>query len=120
MRGKTHNNPFLSGVVLNIRALDPKKPNSGHRVCGRIRLSNGREVTAYCPGEGNDLQEHQRVLIKGGRVKDIPGVKYKIVRGTAECSPVNFNDKEGKPHRRQGRSKTGTKKPRAGKKAGAK
>jgi small subunit ribosomal protein S12 len=85
--------------------MTPKKPNSGLRKIARVRLSNGIQVTAYIPGEGHDLQEHSVVLVRGGRVKDLPGVRYHIVRGTLDASGV------GK--RRQGRSKYGNKKPKA-------
>lgn len=82
----------------------PKKPNSALRKVARVRLTNGNEVTAYIPGEGHNLQEHSIVLVRGGRVKDLPGVKYHIVRGALDTAGVE--------ERRQGRSKYGTKKPR--------
>jgi small subunit ribosomal protein S12 len=82
--------------------MTPKKPNSALRKVARVRLSNGIEVTAYIPGEGHNLQEHSVVLIRGGRVKDLPGVRYHIVRGTLDAQGVN--------NRKQGRSKYGTKK----------
>jgi small subunit ribosomal protein S12 len=82
----------------------PKKPNSALRKVARVRLTNGNEVTAYIPGEGHNLQEHSIVLVRGGRVKDLPGVKYHIVRGALDTAGVE--------DRRQGRSKYGTKKPR--------
>jgi small subunit ribosomal protein S12 len=85
-----------------VRTMTPKKPNSALRKVARVRLSNGVEVTAYIPGEGHNLQEHSVVLIRGGRVKDLPGVRYHIVRGTLDAQGVN--------NRKQGRSKYGTKK----------
>jgi small subunit ribosomal protein S12 len=97
--------PQKRGVCLQVRTMTPKKPNSGLRKIARVRLSNGIQVTAYIPGEGHDLQEHSVVLVRGGRVKDLPGVRYHIIRGTLDASGV------GK--RRQGRSKYGNKKPKA-------
>ena len=97
--------PQKRGVCLQVRTMTPKKPNSGLRKIARVRLSNGIQVTAYIPGEGHDLQEHSVVLVRGGRVKDLPGVRYHIVRGTLDASGVE--------KRRQGRSKYGTKKPKA-------
>jgi small subunit ribosomal protein S12 len=88
-----------------VRTLTPKKPNSALRKIARVRLSNNREVTAYIPGEGHNLQEHSVVLIRGGRVKDLPGVRYHIIRGTLDAAGVS--------NRKQGRSKYGTKKPKA-------
>jgi small subunit ribosomal protein S12 len=96
--------PQKRGVCLQVRTMTPKKPNSGLRKIARVRLSNGIQVTAYIPGEGHDLQEHSVVLVRGGRVKDLPGVRYHIVRGTLDASGVE--------KRRQGRSKYGTKKPK--------
>ncbi|MAG59979.1 30S ribosomal protein S12 [Candidatus Woesebacteria bacterium] len=93
--------PFKRGVVLQVRTMTPKKPNSALRKVARIRLSNKQEVTAYIPGEGHNLAEHAIVLIRGGRVKDLPGVKYHIVRGKFDTSGV-----EG---RKTSRSKYGTK-----------
>jgi small subunit ribosomal protein S12 len=84
--------------------MTPKKPNSALRKIARVRLSNGLEVTAYIPGEGHTLQEHSVVLVRGGRVKDLPGVRYHIVRGTLDSTGVN--------DRKQGRSKYGTKRPK--------
>jgi small subunit ribosomal protein S12 len=98
--------PQKRGVCLQVRTMTPKKPNSGLRKIARVRLSNGIQVTAYIPGEGHDLQEHSVVLVRGGRVKDLPGVRYHIIRGTLDASGV------GK--RRQGRSKYGNKRPKAG------
>jgi small subunit ribosomal protein S12 len=85
--------------------MTPKKPNSALRKIARVRLSNGMEVTAYIPGEGHTLQEHSVVLVRGGRVKDLPGVRYHIVRGTLDTTGVN--------DRKQGRSKYGSKRPKA-------
>jgi small subunit ribosomal protein S12 len=84
----------------------PKKPNSALRKVARVRLSHGREVNAYIPGEGHNLQEHSIVLVRGGRVKDLPGVRYHIVRGTLDCLGVD--------KRRRGRSKYGAKRPKPG------
>ncbi len=94
--------PQKRGVCTQVRTMTPKKPNSALRKVARVRLSNGIEVTAYIPGEGHNLQEHSVVLIRGGRVKDLPGVRYHIVRGTLDALGVN--------NRKQGRSKYGTKK----------
>ena len=99
-RGK--GSPQKRGVCTQVRTQTPKKPNSALRKVARVRLSNGIEVTAYIPGEGHNLQEHSVVLIRGGRVKDLPGVRYHIVRGTLDTQGVN--------NRKQGRSKYGTKK----------
>ena len=84
MEGK----PFMKGVVLKTLIKKPKKPNSANRKCVRVKLSNGREVTAYVPGEGHNLQEHNTVLVRGGRVQDLIGVKHKVVRGKFDCAPV--------------------------------
>ncbi len=97
--------PQLRGVCLQVRTTTPKKPNSALRKIARVRLSNGIEVTAYIPGEGHNLQEHSVVLVRGGRVKDLPGVRYKIVRGAL--------DAEGVKDRRQGRSKYGAPRPKS-------
>ncbi|MFM8386467.1 MAG: 30S ribosomal protein S12 [Planctomycetia bacterium] len=94
--------PQKRGVCLSVRTMTPKKPNSALRKIARVRLSNNREITAYIPGEGHNLQEHSIVLIRGGRVRDLPGVRYHIVRGTLDASGV-----EG---RKQQRSKYGQKK----------
>lgn len=94
--------PFKRGVCTNVRTITPKKPNSALRKIARVRLSNGMEVTAYIPGIGHNLQEHSVVVIRGGRVKDLPGVRYHIVRGVLDASGV-----EG---RMQQRSKYGAKK----------
>ncbi|MCF7926638.1 MAG: 30S ribosomal protein S12 [Candidatus Izimaplasma sp.] len=96
------NSPQKRGVCTRVATMTPKKPNSALRKYARVRLSNGIEVTAYIPGIGHSLQEHSVVLIRGGRVKDLPGVRYHIVRGTLDTTGV-----EG---RKQGRSKYGTKK----------
>jgi small subunit ribosomal protein S12 len=97
--------PQRRGVCTRVYTTTPKKPNSALRKVARVRLTNGIEVTAYIPGEGHNLQEHSIVLIRGGRVKDLPGVRYHIVRGTLDTSGVE--------DRRQGRSKYGAKKPKA-------
>ena len=98
------NSPFKRGVCLQVKTQTPKKPNSALRKVARVRLSNRREVTAYIPGEGHDLQEHSVVLVRGGRVKDLPGIKYTIVRGVY--------DLQGVDGRKRGRSLYGTKKPK--------
>ena len=91
--------PFKRGVVIQVRTMTPKKPNSALRKVARVRLSNKHEVTAYIPGEGHELAEHAIVMVRGGRVKDLPGVKYHIVRGKFDASGVGG--------RKQGRSKYG-------------
>ena len=96
--------PQKRGVCTVVRTTTPKKPNSALRKIARVRLSNGIEVTAYIPGEGHSLQEHSVVLVRGGRVKDLPGVRYHIVRGTLDTTGVN--------ERKQGRSKYGAKRPK--------
>ena len=96
--------PQKRGVCTQVRTMTPKKPNSALRKIARVRLSNNIEVTAYIPGEGHQLQEHSVVLVRGGRVKDLPGVRYHIVRGTLDATGVDA--------RTQGRSKYGTKRPR--------
>jgi small subunit ribosomal protein S12 len=101
---KRYFSPFKRGVCLKVFTTTPKKPNSALRKVARVRLSNGMEVTAYIPGEGHNLQEHSVVMIRGGRVKDLPGVRYHIVRGVLDAGGV-----EG---RKQERSKYGTKKPK--------
>ena len=98
------NSPQKRGVCTRVATRTPKKPNSALRKYARVRLSNGREVDTYIPGEGHNLQEHSVVLIRGGRVKDLIGVRYHIVRGTLDTQGVN--------NRKQGRSKYGTKKPK--------
>jgi small subunit ribosomal protein S12 len=97
--------PFKRGVCTKVSTTTPKKPNSALRKIARVRLTNGMEVTAYIPGEGHNLQEHSVVMLRGGRVKDLIGVRYHIVRGVL--------DTQGVEKRRQGRSLYGTKKPRA-------
>jgi small subunit ribosomal protein S12 len=97
--------PQKRGVCVQVKTMTPKKPNSALRKIARVRLTNGIEVTAYIPGEGHNLQEHSVVLIRGGRVKDLPGVRYHIVRGALDTGGVE--------NRRQGRSKYGAKKGRA-------
>jgi len=96
--------PQKRGVCVKVYTTTPKKPNSALRKVARVRLSNGHEVTAYIPGEGHNLQEHSVVLIRGGRVKDLPGVRYHILRGNL--------DTQGVENRKQQRSKYGTKKPK--------
>ena len=96
--------PQKKGVCLKVYTTTPKKPNSALRKVARVRLSNGHEVTCYIPGEGHNLQEHSVVLIRGGRVKDLPGVRYHILRGNL--------DTQGIVNRKQQRSKYGTKKPK--------
>ena len=98
------NSPFKRGVCLKVYTTTPKKPNSALRKVARVRLTNGMEVTAYIPGEGHNLQEHSVVAIRGGRVKDLPGVRYHIVRGVLDTGGV-----EG---RKQQRSKYGAKRPK--------
>jgi small subunit ribosomal protein S12 len=97
--------PQKRGVCTRVYTTTPKKPNSALRKVARVRLSNGQEVTAYIPGEGHNLQEHSIVLIRGGRVKDLPGVRYHIIRGTL--------DTQGVQNRRQARSKYGAKRPKS-------
>ncbi|MBI2604285.1 MAG: 30S ribosomal protein S12 [Candidatus Harrisonbacteria bacterium] len=100
--------PFKRGVCLKVFTTTPKKPNSALRKVARVRLTNGMEVTAYIPGEGHNLQEHSVVVIRGGRVKDLPGVRYHIVRGKLDTSGVEA--------RKQQRSKYGAKRKKAGEK----
>lgn len=100
--------PQKRGVCLRVYTTTPKKPNSALRKVARVRLSNGEEVISYIPGEGHNLQEHAVVLVRGGRVKDLPGVRYHIVRGPLDTAGVN--------ERSQGRSKYGAKKKKAGEK----
>jgi small subunit ribosomal protein S12 len=112
-RAKVHNRskspvldkcPQKRGVCLIVKTQTPKKPNSALRKVARVRLSNGKEITAYIPGEGHNLQEHSVVLIRGGRVRDLPGVRYHIVRGTLDSAGVET--------RTMGRSKYGAKRPK--------
>ena len=95
--------PQKRGVCLNVKTVTPKKPNSALRKVARVRLSNGKEITAYIPGEGHNLQEHSIVLVRGGRVRDLPGVRYKIIRGVLDTLGVS--------DRRQARSRYGAKSP---------
>lgn len=97
-------NPQKRGVCTRVFTTTPKKPNSALRKVCRVRLVNGMEVTAYIPGIGHNLQEHSMVLIRGGRVKDLPGVRYKVIRGTLDCAAVD--------NRKQGRSRYGAKRPK--------
>ncbi len=94
--------PFKRGVCLQVKTITPKKPNSALRKVARVRLSNKKEITAYIPGEGHNLQEHSIVLVRGGRVRDLPGVRYHIIRGVLDTLGVNT--------RKQARSRYGTKK----------
>jgi small subunit ribosomal protein S12 len=96
--------PQKRGVCTRVWTITPKKPNSALRKVARVRLTSGTEVTSYIPGEGHNLQEHSIVLIRGGRVKDLPGIRYHIIRGTLDCQGVEA--------RRQGRSKYGAKRPK--------
>ena len=98
------NSPQKRGVCLSVKTTSPKKPNSALRKIARVRLSNGSEATVYIPGIGHNLQEHSVVLVRGGRVKDLPGVRYHIIRGTLDASGV--------AKRMQGRSKYGAKRPK--------
>lgn len=100
-----YDSPFKRGVCINVKTITPKKPNSALRKVARVRLTNGMEVTAYIPGVGHNLQEHSVVVIRGGRVKDLPGVRYHIVRGRLDASGVE--------NRKQIRSKYGAKRPKA-------
>ena len=97
--------PQKRGVCTSVKTATPKKPNSALRKIARVRLSNGMEVTAYIPGESHNLQEHSTVLIRGGRVKDVPGVRYHIIRGVLDTAGV--------ANRKQGRSKYGAKRPKS-------
>jgi small subunit ribosomal protein S12 len=102
------NCPQKRGVCLQVKTTTPKKPNSALRKVARVRLSNGREITAYIPGAGHNLQEHSIVLVRGGRVRDLPGVRYHIIRGVLDCT--GLAEQEGWGPRRQSRSKYGAKK----------
>lgn len=99
-----NNSPFKRGVCLQVKTMTPKKPNSALRKIARVRLTNGMEVTAFIPGEGHNLQEHSIVLVRGGRRKDLPGVRYTVVRGVLDTAGV-----EG---RKNARSRYGAKKPK--------
>ena len=103
-RPSYYHSPFKRGVCVKVFTQTPRKPNSALRKVARIKLSNGMEVTAYIPGEGHNLQEHSVVLIRGGRVKDLPGVRYHVVRGVLDTTGVE--------NRKRGRSRYGTKKPK--------
>ena len=100
-RPVNHWSPFKRGVCILVKTMTPKKPNSALRKVARVRLTNGMEITAYIPGEGHNLQEHSVVTVRGGRVKDLPGVQYHIVRGRLDTAGID--------KRKQGRSKYGTK-----------
>src|SRR6516165_2594135 len=104
--------PFKRGVCLQVKTMTPKKPNSALRKVARVRLSNGKEITAYIGGEGHNLQEHSIVLVRGGRVRDLPGVRYHIVRGVLDC--------QGVAERKQARSKYGAQRKKAAAPTGAK
>ncbi|MHC5209720.1 MAG: 30S ribosomal protein S12 [Planctomycetota bacterium] len=97
--------PFKRGVCLQVKIQTPKKPNSALRKIARVKLSNGKEITAYIPGEKHTLQEHAIVLVRGGRVRDLPGVRYHVIRGTMDAASVT--------DRKQSRSKYGAKRPKA-------
>lgn len=103
-RPKKYSSPFKRGVCTRVTTVTPRKPNSALRKVARVRLTNGMEVTAYIPGEGHNLQEHSVVLIRGGRIKDLPGVRYHVVRGVLDTGAVE--------NRKNKRSKYGTKKPK--------
>ena len=107
-RPTDQSSPQKRGVCTTVKTMTPKKPNSALRKVARVRLTNGIEVSSYIPGVGHNLQEHSVVLIRGGRVKDLPGVRYHIIRGTLDTQGVN--------NRMQARSKYGVKKPKAAKK----
>lgn len=96
--------PQKRGVCVQVKTMTPKKPNSALRKVARVRLSNGKEITAYIGGEGHNLQEHSIVLVRGGRVRDLPGVRYHVIRGTLDCSGVD--------DRKRGRSKYGARRGR--------
>jgi small subunit ribosomal protein S12 len=110
--GALNSSPQRRGVCIRVYTTTPKKPNSALRKVAKVRMTNGQEVIAYIPGEGHNLQEHSIVLVRGGRVKDLPGVRYHIVRGTLDTAGVE--------NRKQSRSKYGAKRPKAGAAAAAK
>jgi small subunit ribosomal protein S12 len=110
--GALDRSPQRRGVCIRVYTTTPKKPNSALRKVAKVRMTNGQEVIAYIPGEGHNLQEHSIVLVRGGRVKDLPGVRYHIVRGTLDTAGVE--------NRKQSRSKYGAKRPKAGAAAAAK
>jgi len=101
-------NPQLLGTVLRVMVINPKKPNSANRHCARVRLSTGKEVTVLVPGCGMNIQEHSTILVKGGRSPDLPGVRYKAVRGSRDCAPAS--PEAGGVARQQGRSLYGVRK----------
>ena len=103
-RPTSYPSPLKRGICVKVFTTTPKKPNSALRKVARVRLSNGKEITAYIPGEGHNLQEHSMVLVRGGRVKDLPGVRYHVVRGVLDTAGVE--------NRKRKRSKYGTKKPK--------
>ena len=104
--------PQRRGVCTRVYTTTPKKPNSALRKVARVRLTNGMEVTSYIPGEGHNLQEHSVVLIRGGRVKDLPGVRYHVVRGTLDASGASGPSSTNKANRNRKRSKYGVKRPK--------
>lgn len=106
-QSRYYSSPFKRGVCIKVFTVTPKKPNSALRKVTKVRLTNGREITAYIPGEGHNLQEHSVVLVRGGKVRDVPGVRYHVVRGVL--------DAEGVEGRKQERSKYGTKREKGGK-----
>lgn len=108
--GALESNPFKKGVCLIVKTVKPKKPNSALRKVTKVRLANGREVTVYIPGEGHNLQEHSIILVRGGKVRDLPGVRYHTIRGKFDCQGVEKGRNEP---RRKSRSKYGTKMPKA-------
>lgn len=101
--------PIKSGTVTRVWVMTPKKPNSAKRVVCRVRLTTGAEVTVYCPGEKNELKEHANVFVRGGRVKDLPGVRYHLVRGAKDCNPAHGPSQSNGKLRNQSRSKYGVK-----------
>ncbi len=105
--------PQKRGVCTRVYTVTPRKPNSALRKVARVRLTNGMEVTSYIPGEGHNLQEHSVVLIRGGRVKDLPGVRYHVVRGTLDASGASGPSSTNKATRNRKRSKYGVKRPKA-------
>lgn len=107
--------PQRKGVCLVVKTVTPKKPNSALRKVARVRLTTGYEVTAYIPGEGHNLQEHSVVLVRGGRVKDLPGVRYHIIRGVADASGAGGPSNTNKLERHRSRSKYGVKRPQPAK-----
>src|SRR5271170_6146832 len=113
------NSPFRRGVCIQVMTRTPKKPNSALRKVAKVRLTNGHEVIAYIPGEGHSLQEHSIVLVRGGRVKDLPGVRYHIVRGTLDATGAIGPSSTNKLNRNVSRSKYGVKRPKAGAAAAA-